>query len=426
VVLARLGGTKEAVSTLLTGLESTDPETARAVALEVRSKVRDADAKTRKLWLGEVLRVLEKMRKAPPPSPVPIATCLKILGYLEDPKTTETLLAYARDERAPFGVRQEALIALRFALADDAHAGAVVDAMVAAAEAPDRMLAQAALMSLAAVELPAKHAARVARLCAHPDPERARIALEKLARQPGAEVTRALVEVVRTQDRRRGEQAAQALVARPDAPPLLAEALLEETDADRCHALRTALRGHARGLGAALRERIVAAAAARAASGEAGWESLVDVAREADGAALAEALREALPRLAKAKKEDRLRAVLGLLARSEHGSDEDRYRLAALELRASRKDTRPAARAEDAALQLLGRLSRSAGFDVGAALRKDKSLDEEALFFAGFHFAEEGHPLGAELLAEVVRRAPRTKLGKAAKNKLALAERGAG
>ena len=74
------------------------------------------------LWLGEVLRILEKMKKSPPPSPIPMATAVKILGYLEDPKGTDPLLELARDPRAPFSVRQEALIALRFAAAERAAA----------------------------------------------------------------------------------------------------------------------------------------------------------------------------------------------------------------------------------------------------------------------------------------------------------------
>jgi hypothetical protein len=56
------------------------------------------------------------------------------------------------------------------------------------------------------------------------------------------------------------------------------------------------------------------------------------------------------------------------------------------------------------------------------ALKKDKSTTPEQLFYLGFHFAEEGDPVGEELLSEVIARGPRTKLAKAAKNKLKLAE----
>ncbi len=417
-VLARFEGSKDAVTALLAGLESTEPDVARNVAFEVRPRVKDVDAKTRRLWLAEVLRILERMKKSPPASPIPMATAVKILGYLEDPKGTDPLLELARDPRAPFSVRQEALIALRFALADDDRAGEIIDTMVKAAEADDRMLVQAALMGLVQVELPAKHAGRIARLAAHPDPERARIAIEKLSRQPGSEVTKALVEVVATADRRRAEMAVKALETREGAGPLLAAALAQSKDADRANVLRQALRPHLKTLPNAAKKKLVEAALERLADGE-GWQAHVDAAREADGKALAEGLREAVTKLARSKKEGPLKTALTLLTRGEHGTPEDAYRLASLLLKESHKDTRPQARESDEALSLLEGLAGKS-FDVFAALKKDKSLELDDLYYVGFHFAEEDHPLGTDLLGEVVKQGGRTKLGKMAKNKLGL------
>jgi HEAT repeat protein len=416
-VLARFGDRKDAVTALLAGLESTEPDVARAVAFEVRPRIKDADGKTRRLWLNEVLRILEKMRKSPPPSPIPVATAVKILGYLEDPKGTEPLLELAKDPRAPFSVKQEALIALRFALADEEHAGAIVDTMVAAAESDDRMLAQAALMGLVAVELPAKHASRIVRLAAHPDPERARIAIEKLSRQPGDAVTKALVDVVGSADRRRAEMAMKALEPREGAGNLLAAALAETSDADRANLLRQALKPHVRTLAPATKKKLVATALERIGEGE-GWQAHADVAREADGKAFAEGLRELAGKIAR-KKDAPIKSVLTLLARSEHATPDDKYKLASMLLKDSHKDTRPAARASDESLVLLEGLAGSS-FDVAAALRKDKGLELDDLYYVGFHFAEEQHPLGQELLAEVVKKAGRTKIGKMAKNKLGI------
>ena len=63
----------------------------------------------------------------------------------------------------------------------------------------------------------------------------------------------------------------------------------------------------------------------------------------------------------------------------------------------------PAARAADESLVLLEGLAGSS-FDVAAALRKDKGLELDDLYYVGFHFAEDQHPLGQELLAEVVKK----------------------
>lgn len=419
-VLARFGDTKDAVHTLLVGLESSDPEVARAVALEIRPKIKEADGKTRRMWLAELQKVIERMRKVPPVSPIPFATAVKILGYLEDDKSVDILLDLAKAPKTPFAVKQEALIALRWAISDDARGGEVVDALVDAAEATDRMLAQAAIMGLAAVDLPKKHAGRLARLAAHADPERARIAIEKLTRVPGIEVTRALVDVVAKLDRRRGEAALKALETREDAGPLVLERFVDEKDADRASTLRVALKPHLRTLTPAQRKKLVVAALDRLDE-EAAWQAHVDIAREADGKALAAGIRDRLEKIGKKKSGEALvRTLLALLSKSEHGTDEDRYRLASLLLRESAMDTRPAARENDEALALLERLATSNAFDLSSALRKDRGLEPEHLYYVAFHFAEEKAPIGAELLAEVVKNAGRTKIGKMAKNKLAL------
>ena len=114
--------------------------------------------------------------------------------------------------------------------------------------------------------------------------------------------------------------------------------------------------------------------------------------------------------------------MLRVLCRSEGCTDEDRYALAAAELARGTHDTRPAARAGDESLRLLGGLL-DRGVDVGAHLRKDKSLELDHLYYVGFHFSEEGHPLGEELLKLVADKGGRAKIGKMARSKLALGRR---
>lgn len=417
--LARFGTQKDAVTALLAGLEASDPEVARAAALEVRGHVKDADAKTRRMWLSELTKVIERMKKNPPQSPVPMATAVKILGYLEDERVIDPLLAFAKDGRASFAVRQEALIALRFAVGVEERSAEVIDTLVAVAEAPDRLLAQAALMSLAAIELPKKHASRIASLASHADPERARIALEKLSRTQGVEATKALVAAVTLHDRRRVELALAGLANREDAAPLLAAAMIDETDADRAQSLRIALRPHVKALAPAMKKKLVAAAIARLESG-APYAAHVDVAREADAKALGAELTELATTLSRRRTAAaQHRTVLGLLARNGSGTPAHRLELASVLLRESAQDMTPRARAHDPALELIAALADD-GVDVGAALRKDKKLDLDQLFYVGFHFAEQRSPLGRELLEAVVEKAGRTKLGKMAKNKLKL------
>ena len=84
-----------------------------------------------------------------------------------------------------------------------------------------------------------------------------------------------------------------------------------------------------------------------------------------------------------------------------------------------RSGAAPSARARDPSLKLFAELLDN-GFDVLSALRRDRSMANEQRFYVGWHFIEDHHPLGEELLTELVKKGGRTKLAKMAKNKLKL------
>lgn len=165
---------------------------------------------------------------------------------------------------------------------------------------------------------------------------------------------------------------------------------------------------------------------------EAGLENLGDAAavgrrqlepvRLADPKGWAEGLRGAL---AKLKKDPvRTELLLGMLVRSSQATLDDRLQLALLLLSRSTLDLHPAARRRDPALAELEKLADE-GAPLARELAKAKALDDEARYYVGFHLAESAahHPVGAAIL-EALAAGKRTKLAKAAKNKLALLEDG--
>ena len=440
--LAELGG-KDAFSALITGLAASDAEAAKAAALAVRQQIKTADGNKRRSYLAEVEKFLEAQKKAARTrgeatasgSPGATAAAVKILGYLEDEKTIPTLLTYANDEKEHPSVRQEAIIAFRFALQNKSKAGdgasgtasrkaasaKVVETLVKAADAPDRTLAQTALHTLGSLQIGDDTAKRLEKLALHADFDRARFVLDLLGRMGGGEAARVLTKVLTgAADRRYAEAAAAGLTGKEDAVPALAKALLETTNPDRAWVLRNVLRPMAKKISPALRKQILEEAMTRLGKGERNYEAHLDVARDADPDGVAEALRGLASRLRK-KDENKARVVLSILCKSDRATDEDRYTLASLELARSNRDTRPASRAGDESLRILGNLLRH-GFDVAKALKKDRVLELDHLNYVGFHFTEEGHPLGEELLEEVVKKGGRAKVAKMAKNKLALTE----
>ncbi|HJL16872.1 MAG TPA: HEAT repeat domain-containing protein [Sandaracinaceae bacterium LLY-WYZ-13_1] len=415
-ILSRLGG-KEAFDALLEALAEGDEETNRATALELRHHVKEADGKARRSYRTRLEKFLKQLAEREEPAPSAMAAAVKILGFLEDPRTAKTLLALARDAEQPATVRQEALIALRFTMNEGASAD-VVRALVDAAGDADRALAQTAMMTLAGLELPGTYAPALAKLAFHPELERARIAIDKLGTLGGKKATETLVEIVARGDKRRAELAGEAVKERDDARPALVRLMAETEERERAKLVRHVLRPHVDALGPALRGALIDAGVERLGAGSEAWEPPLSLAAELAPDAVAERLAKEAAKLRKGRKRDAERRVLRAMVEHGWASDDQRYRLASLQLADSKLD--PRARRSDRALRSLRELQRR-GFDVASALRKDRSVGLEQLYYVGFCFLEDDVDAGEELLAEVVKKGGRKKIARAAKNKLALA-----
>jgi len=152
-VLGRVGG-KDAFQALLAALDTPDVEAARAAALAVRQRVKEASGREKAAYLAEITKMLKARGSQARKSGQAVGlVCggLKILGYLEDPAAVPTLLAFARDGKQPTPVREEAIVALRFTARGKTAAAA---ALVELAERAPPELARAALYSLASLEVP--------------------------------------------------------------------------------------------------------------------------------------------------------------------------------------------------------------------------------------------------------------------------------
>ena len=416
-VLGRVGG-KDAFKALLAALDTPNVEAARAAALAVRQQVKEASAREKAAYLAEITRMLKaragKARKnsAKDEALGLLIGGLKILGYLEDPAAVPTLLAFARDGKQPAAVREEAIVALRFTARG--KTAAVATALCELAERATPELARAALYSLASLELPAAIAPRLRKVALGREPERALLAIERLAQLGGAAGGDGLAAVLSsTTDRRRAEAAAAALGERPDGALALGRALLASRDDERTVLLARLLRPRARAVaeagagGKKLARALVNAALARVGRGGAQADVLVPLGRELDRAATTAGLRTEAGKLHKRRDADGALAVLRLIGQSADATADDGYALASAELRAGRRDE---------ALIVFGQLL-DRGFDLGAAVRKDRQLGPEQRYQIGFALIERRNAAGEEILSDLAG-GGRSKIAVMAKAKL--------
>ena len=115
------------------------------------------------------------------------------------------------------------------------------------------------------------------------------------------------------------------------------------------------------------------------------------LARELDRAATAAGLRAEAAKQRKRKNADGALAILRLIGQSADATADDGYALASAELAAGRRDE---------ALVIFGQLLER-GFDLAAAVRKDRQLEPEQRYQIGFALIERRNAAGEEILSDL-------------------------
>jgi hypothetical protein len=413
--LPAMGGGKASFGLTLEGLRGQPWDAVNKVALSVRHEVKSASPAERRAMKAQLDKfIAHKKTAADEPA---LRGALKILGYLELPESVDLLLGHLGPALSP-AVRVEAVTALRFALSRAVPAKPLTR-LTALLEDPDALVRRAARDSLMTLKFTPAHAPQLGALAVHPDNEIATWALTLLGGMGGAVAEKTLLPVALGPDRHRAQAAARAVAALEGGERLLATGLCKATSEQAAQVLCEALMPVSRKLSKKDLGRLLEAGQAALSDKVAVARRKLEPLRELDPQGWATVVRE------KAKsslKKDPARAatLLGMLCRSPLAIPDDRYTLARMELEKSPRDPHPRARARDTALLELEKLADE-GFALVKALEKDKALDDETLYYLGFHFGEslELREVGEALLEVLVKRSGRTRLGKAAKNKLA-------
>ena len=363
---------------------------------------------------------------------------LRLLGYLARPQSQSLLVGQAREDR-PRPVRFAAIAALRRIVAASEAKGTetAIEALIEYADGDDLGIAQAAIDTLRGARVPEKLAKPFAALARSKNPAAQKLAMERLPAGGGAGAVKALIDALGGDDVTARDAAARGLAKAPEAVMPLTRALLAAEDEQTARRYAGALRSHRGHVSSAAIAELRAAAEEhleRGAKGKATADSILlervlgEVIADVSPKDHVELLFERARRLRKAGKAleafSALRPLLRSRADLDAAIDDDaRFFLAVLGLKAAGQGILRASHSDDPVLAQFGRLAAN-GFAVAKKLAREKDVEDEEMYGLGFRLLESPEEndkeLGAELLQGIIDERPRSKLAKAARNKLKL------
>jgi HEAT repeat protein len=411
-VLAK-SNTGNALVVTAQGLLDTDPKvvaaTARSLAMEVpgyTSPQRHALAKFLIESLGN--------KKIAPASE---AALLRVLSALHEAKAEDLFWArvlppYSHD------VRAAALQALNGA---EPTTEKRLQALLTCAAEKDFQIVAAALMMLKKVPVNAKNSKHWIRLLEAPDVATRRFAVEKLHGVESADVAHAMIAQLRHPDRVLRDEALKALNSNKAGRSALLDELVTSEGVEPTWFLARAIVPSGKEITTAQKTKVFEQATKYHDADDRRAAPLLFMLREVDHAWLRDQLEaKALERRKKKKFADAI-GYYKVLAQDPACSEESRFELAATGLKESARELSPESRNLDPSLHQFARLLQNPAFDLLDHVTKAKWLDAEELFYVGFHFAEQTHrakDFGKHLLELVVKRSPKSEVGKQAKRKL--------
>jgi len=359
---------------------------------------------------------------------LPSAALLALLGDVPD-ETVVTRIMKETGIEVPPAVRRAALTAMItvMPLARGRRKDAAVEKLLGyLAEDDEDGVTRPALRVLHDIAIPSALSKSLEALVEAPSASVRAYALGHLGQQATPRSLGTLVGQLLSGAHPVREAAKQALSGKPEAAPHLAKALLDTKDPDRLRDVSDLLRVVSDKLKGKDARAACEGILDRADEGDDDPRPMIEAACTAMPEPFLEALRD---RVRKKRRGRKLAEAVELLTAAERCpafGDEERYLLAVLGLLGHAEGKGRALRPNDRVCrpfaQLLG-----AGFPVETRLVAERSVKTKEIYQLGFAFAEskdeDQRDFGQELLEVVAEREPRTKIGKAAANKLKLSGR---
>ena len=411
--------TAAALDLLFDLMASDDFDTNRAACDAVIATVPSLDGRARADLFGRTdgLAARAKGRRTA------LVAAAKVFGALTDAKARRRLLPLL-DQQEPHVVRTHALGALLQCLRGQTLSQTEVDTLLPLLDEDDETgILRPTIQLLEDHSFDRGYLSQLNRLAESPQPIVKRFAVQKLGGFESGAVVKTLIGYLTDDSYARRDQANASLKKLPAARAALMKEFLACDDERKAWTLADILLVHDRGW--------------KRDTTDALWKRLQDALEKRDdrlhtayfhylnaldAEALALHVRERAERLRKSKDFALCGKWLSLIKTSPSFDADAKFALAVAELKSHRHALAPALRRHDPALDLLRELAPSP-FPVADQLRKERALTPEELFYVAFNFAEgdrEERGIAAELLEHLAAKHGRTKIGKAAKNKLRL------
>ncbi len=352
-----------------------------------------------------------------------LVAAAKLFGALAEPKARRRLFPLL-DRTQPQVVRTHALGALVQCLRGQKLTAKEIDALLPLLDEDDEAgVLRPTLHLLNEQTLDRGYLTQLNRLAESPQPLVKRFAVQKLGSFESGAVVKTLIGYLTDDSYARRDQATASLKRLPAARAALMKEFLACDDERKAWTLADILLTHERGWKRdtldGLWKRLAAALEARE---DRLYTAYFHFLNQQDAASLAVRVRTRADALRKKKDYTAAAKWLTLLKESPAFDAEAKLALAVADLKSHRHGLGAAVRRHDQALDHLRELASSA-FPIAERLRKERALTAEDQFYIAFNFAEGGdeeRAVARDLLAYLAATQGRTKIGKAAKNKLRL------
>jgi len=370
-----------------------------------------------------------------------LASLLRLIGYLARPHNQALLLRHIAGEQ-PRPIRLAAIAGLRRIVAHGEAKGTdkvdkVIEALIELADGDDPAVVQAAIDTLRGARIPEALARPFAALAKSHNAAAQKLAMERLPAGGGASAVKPLIDALGGDDPTARDAAARGLAKAPEAVLPATRALLATSDEQVARRYAGVVRSHRGHVSAQAIDELVDRAQKdleRHAKGKATADQIVlervvtELIADVAPARHVELLFDRARRLRKAGKLVEAFGSLKPLLRSRADidtaiDDEQRFVLAVLALEVAGEGLLRSTRTDDPVFEQFARLAAKS-FPVARRLAREAEVSDEAIYALGFRLIESAgggdEDLGAELLQGIIEERPRSKLAKAARNKLKL------